>query len=88
MKLKLFRVQNFRSFLDSGWINCQDITAIAGVNEAGKSNLLKALWKLKPAFQSDNKISHSDLPRDRFNEIMDSEQMPVFVSARFKWFFP
>ena len=84
MKLKLFRVQNFRSFLDSGWINCQDITAIAGVNEAGKSNLLKALWKLKPAFQSDNKISHSDLPRDRFNEIMDSEQMPVFVSARFK----
>ena len=58
MKLKLFRVQNFRSFLDSGWINCQDITAIAGVNEAGKSNLLKALWKLKPAFQSDNKISH------------------------------
>ena len=84
MKLKLFRVQNFRSFLDSGWVSCQDITAIAGVNEAGKSNLLKALWKLKPAFQSDNKISHTDLPRDRFNEIMDGEQMPVFISARFK----
>ena len=85
MKLKLFRVQNFRSFLDSGWINCQDITTLAGVNEAGKSNLLKALWKLKPAFQSDNKILHTDLPRDRFDEIMESNELPVFVTAKFKF---
>jgi len=84
MKLKLFRVQNFRSFLDSGWVSCQDITAIAGVNEAGKSNLLKGLWKLKPAFQSDNKVLHNDLPRDRFDELMESEELPEFVSAKFK----
>ncbi len=84
MKLKLFRVQNFRSFIDSGWVNCQDVTAIAGVNEAGKSNLLKALWKLKPAFQSDNKILHNDLPRDKFEELMESEELPEFVSAKFK----
>ena len=84
MKLKLFRVQNFRSFEDSGWINCQDVTAVAGVNEAGKSNLLKALWKLKPAFQADNKILHSDLPKDKFDELMDAEELPVFVSAKFK----
>lgn len=84
MKLKLFRVQNFRSFVDSGWINCQDITAVAGVNEAGKSNLLKALWKLKPAFQADNKILHSDLPKDKFDELMDAEELPVFITAKFK----
>lgn len=84
MKLKLFRVQNFRSFIDSGWISCQDITALAGVNEAGKSNLMKALWKLKPAFQSDNKIVHTDLPRDKFDELMDSAELPVFITAKFK----
>ena len=84
MKLKLFRVQNFRSFSDSGWVNCQDITAITGVNEAGKSNLLKALWKLKPAFQVDNKILNSDLPRDKIDELMDAEKLPEFISAKFK----
>lgn len=84
MKLKLFRVQNFRSFIDSGWVSCQDITAVAGVNEAGKSNLLKALWKLKPAFQSDNKILHNDLPRDQFERLMDADELPEFISAKFK----
>ncbi len=84
MKLTMFRVQNFRSFIDSGWIKCQDVTAIAGMNEAGKSNLLRALWKLKPAFRSDNKIVHNDLPIDKFDEIMDGEQMPNFITARFK----
>lgn len=83
MKLKSFRVQNFRSFVDSGWIDCQDLTAIAGVNEAGKSNLLKGLWKLKPAFQSDNQILQSDLPRDSFDELMKCEKLPNFVSAKF-----
>ena len=84
MKLTMFRVQNFRSFIDSGWIKCQDVTAIAGTNEAGKSNLLKALWKLKPAFRADNKIVRGDLPFDKFNAIMDSEKMPEFITARFK----
>jgi len=84
MKLSLFKVQNFRSIWNSGWVSCQDVTAIAGVNEAGKSNLLKALWKLKPAFRVDNKIVHSDLPRDKFDEIMDSDELPVFITAKFK----
>lgn len=84
MKLTSFRVQNFRSFNDSGWINCEEVTAIAGVNEAGKSNLLRALWKLKPAFRSDNKIIHADLPIDKFDEIMEMEEMPEFITAKFK----
>lgn len=54
------------------------------MNEAGKSNLLRALWKLKPAFRSDNKIVHNDLPLDKFDEIMDSDIMPNFITARFK----
>ncbi|MCL2539857.1 MAG: ATP-binding protein [Firmicutes bacterium] len=84
MRLVSFRVQNFRSVLDSGWVACQNITAIAGVNEAGKSNIMRALWKLKPAFRQDNKILHSDIPRDRFDSILESDELPVFISAKFK----
>ena len=84
MKLTKFRVQNFRSFVDSGWVDCDDVTAIAGVNEAGKSNLLRALWKLKPAFRADNKISKNDVPIDRFDKIMDADGLPIFITAEFK----
>ena len=84
MKLTRFRVQNFRSFVDSGWVTCDNVTAIAGVNEAGKSNLLRALWKLNPAFRGDNKILKNDVPIDRFDEIMDGENLPIFITAEFK----
>lgn len=83
MKLTRFRVQNFRSFVDSGWIACDSVTAIAGVNEAGKSNLLRALWKLNPSSKSDNKILKNDIPIDRYDAIMDSEKLPIFITAEF-----
>ena len=84
MKLTRFRVQNFRSFVDSGWVECDNVTAIAGVNEAGKSNLLRALWKLNPAFRGDNKILKNDVPIDCFDKIMDSDSMPIFITAEFR----
>ena len=49
MKLTRFRVNNFRSVSDSGWLEADDVTALIGVNESGKTNLLLPLWKLKPA---------------------------------------
>ena len=48
MTLKRFRVTNFRSIMDSGWIDCDDVTSLVGINEAGKSNVILALWKLRP----------------------------------------
>lgn len=49
MKLDRFRVTHFRSIIDSGWIDCDDVTTLVGINESGKSNVLLALWKLNPA---------------------------------------
>ena len=49
MKLTRYNVKNFKSVKDSGWISCSEVTTLVGVNEAGKSNLLLALWKLNPA---------------------------------------
>ncbi|PJN92917.1 hypothetical protein CNY89_18780, partial [Amaricoccus sp. HAR-UPW-R2A-40] len=46
MKLKSFRVENFRSINDSGDIDVADITALLGRNESGKSNLLLGLRSL------------------------------------------
>ncbi|TOH26868.1 AAA family ATPase, partial [Vibrio parahaemolyticus] len=48
MKLTKFRVRNFRSINDSGEITTDDLTAILGRNESGKSNILLALQHLNP----------------------------------------
>ena len=49
MRLTRYRVTNFRSIIDSGWINLDDVTTLVGENETGKTNLLLPLWKLNPA---------------------------------------
>ena len=43
MILAKYRVTNFRSVQDSGWIDCDNVTTLVGVNESGKSNLLLAI---------------------------------------------
>jgi len=48
MKLKAFRVLNYKCIEDSDWIDIQDITVIVGKNESGKTALLKALHKFNP----------------------------------------
>lgn len=48
MKLLSFLVRNYRSIIDSGWIDVDNFNVLIGKNEAGKTCLLKALHKLKP----------------------------------------
>lgn len=49
MRLIQFRVQNFRSVRSTDWIDVTSLTAFVGQNEAGKSNLCEALYRLNPA---------------------------------------
>ena len=80
MKLVKYKVQNFRSVKDSGWINCDDVTTLVGINEAGKSNLLLALWKLNPA--SDGKIDFlHDLPVAELSILRDKQDETPFITA-------
>lgn len=45
-----FQVQRYRNFIDSSEIEVDDeATVLVGKNEAGKSTLLDALWRLNPA---------------------------------------
>lgn len=83
MKLLRFRVKNFRSVKDSGWIETSDITALIGENESGKTNLLTPLWKLNPA-NGEKVTLLSDAPRHRYNEFREMDEKPVFIDAEFE----
>lgn len=82
MKLLRYYVSNFRSVNNSGWIDCNDVTTLVGVNEAGKSNLLLALWKLNPA--SAGKIDGlHDMPVSKLSEFRHKEKEIKFINAEF-----
>jgi predicted ATP-dependent endonuclease of OLD family len=74
MKLKEFRIQNFRSLVDSGVIHVTPITALIGANESGKSSILQGLATLS----MDSKYEYFDLTE--LNGIMkkynDGELLP------------
>jgi energy-coupling factor transporter ATP-binding protein EcfA2 len=48
MQLTYFKVTKYRNVWDSGWIEVVNITAFVGQNEAGKSNLFEALYRINP----------------------------------------
>lgn len=82
MRLIKYRVTNFRSVDDSGWIETDDVTALIGTNESGKTNLLLPLWKLNPAKDGEINLL-ADAPRKRFNDFKNMEHKPFFIEARF-----
>ena len=53
MKLKEYRVKEFRSVWDSGPIKVDKKTCLVGKNEAGKTALLTALYRTNPIIPSD-----------------------------------
>jgi hypothetical protein len=57
MKLKEFRVREFRSIWDSGPIKVDNqTTCLVGKNEAGKTALLTALYRTNPIIPADTKF--------------------------------
>jgi energy-coupling factor transporter ATP-binding protein EcfA2 len=83
MNLVKFRVQSFRSVDDSGWFDVDEVTALIGTNESGKSNLLLPLWKFNPAKDGEI-VPTSDYPRKHFTAIRAAEQKPIFITAVFQ----
>ncbi len=83
MKLKKFKVTNFRSIMDSGWIDCDDVTSLVGINEAGKSNVILALWKLNPARNGEIDSLH-DMPNKEYTNWRDKKDEITFISAVFE----
>ena len=82
MKLNKFRVTNFRSIQDSGWVECNDVTTLVGINESGKSNLLLALWKLGPARGGEIDILH-DMPVSKLSSLRNKLETTPFICGEF-----
>lgn len=82
LKLKQFRVTEFRSVKDSGWIETDAVTALIGTNESGKTNLLVPLWKLNPAREGQIEPI-PDFPRAAYNKMRKVKGDVVFVQAEF-----
>lgn len=80
MELKKFRVTNFRSVEDSGWIDTERITALIGTNESGKTNIMLPLWKLNPANEGEINLL-DDLPRDKYSELRKAAEHLKFIEA-------
>ena len=80
MQLTHFKVTNYRNVLDSGWIEVNKITAFVGQNEAGKSNLFEALYRINPFIQNEAYNIDEDWPVDDWGNKDDSA---VVCEAKF-----
>ena len=81
--LDRFKVTNFRSIEESDWIEVSDNSCLVGTNEAGKTNLLIALWKLNPA-NKEPIIPLNDFPRNIYSKYkIDKHSEDVFIQADF-----
>ena len=67
MKLKSFRIENYKSIIDSGEQHCylsnnDNITVLAGQNESGKSSILQALRDFEFNEVSEESFYDSEIP--------------------------
>lgn len=82
-RLDRFKVYNFRSIEESDWIEVSDNSCLVGTNEAGKTNLLIALWKLNPA-NNEPIVPLDDFPRHLYsNYKADNHKDDVFIAVDF-----
>ena len=63
MKLTRARVVNYRSIDDSSWVNIDDVTALVGKNESGKTAFLQAIRKINSISGDEDGFTIRDYPR-------------------------
>jgi predicted ATPase len=65
VKMKKAVVKNYKSVEDSGEFSIDQITYLVGKNEAGKSAILDALYKLNPVEPNRGEFTEYEFPRRR-----------------------
>ena len=72
MKLTKVHITNFQSIQDSNEFEIGDVTCLVGKNEAGKTALLKALYRLNPLLDKDGQFDPTDdYPRREVSDYED-----------------
>ena len=83
MKLRKYRVKNFKNILDSRELDVDGhITCLVGKNESGKTALLEALRNTNPADSADNQFNvQVDYPK---REVEDPNQEEAVVECHYE----
>lgn len=82
MKLIKARIQSYRSVHDSGEFDVEPSkTLLVGVNEAGKTGILRALQTINPPDGVDPLEALKDYPRSRYSEIQSGKVDPSDVNV-------
>ena len=72
MKLTKLHIKEFRSVQDSTEFDVGNVTCLVGKNEAGKTALLKALYRLNPIVEDDGNFDVTlDYPRQAVRDYKD-----------------
>lgn len=79
MRLREFRVENYRTVRSTDWIRLGQMTSFVGQNEAGKSNLCEALYVLNPSVPA-KYILDEDWPVDDWG---NKDAKALVCEARF-----
>lgn len=84
MKLTKVHITEFQSVQDSTEFEIGDVTCLVGKNEAGKTALLKALYRLNPIIETDGNFdAEEDYPRrnvsDYLGDVESKRQEPAVV---------
>lgn len=82
MKLVRYKIEKFRSIDKTEWIDVDDVTALIGTNESGKTNALLPLWKLSPATGGAIDLV-ADLPRSLYKDYRSAIKKPIFIIAEY-----
>lgn len=81
MRLTSFHIKKYRSIEDSGEIPVdENLTTFVGINESGKTNLLRALKKLNNATDTE----FDDLTEHPMWHFGDFDPEEIFITATFK----
>lgn len=86
MKITRARVRNYKSIDDSSWVDLEDVTALVGKNESGKTAFLQALRKINSMAGDSDKFHIHDYPRKgytKYKRIHNSDPCTV-VQAEFQ----
>lgn len=91
--LTRIRLQNFKSWADSGWVELGGITGLFGANSSGKSSFLQAILLMKQTVDSPDREQVLDLGDERglvelgaFEDLLHDRSSPLGLG--FAWNFP
>jgi len=82
MYLRRARIRDYRSVHDSGDIEIESAkTLLVGVNEAGKTALLRALQQINAPEDTDEFTALRDYPRSRYTEVQRGDRDPSDIAV-------